>query len=177
VPLLLAVVVAVLAVIALIPLSLVLRYRAGTSRRRARNWLVTVNAAGLAISVTLFLISAAITNIWVADAFTYTLAGLLTGCVLGAFGLWLTRWEAGPGALHYTPNRWLVLTLTLVVAARLIHGFWRAWHTWRAGPGDTSWAVAAAIDGSLAAGAVVLGYYFFYWWGVRRRLASHAGRR
>jgi hypothetical protein len=177
VPLLFAAVLALFAIIALIPLSLVMRYRAGTSRRRARNWLVTVNVAGLAISITLFLISAAITNIWVPDAFVYTVAGLLTGCVLGALGLWLTRWEAEAGPLHYTPNRWLALTLTFVVAARLIYGFWRAWHTWQAGLGDTSWAAAAGVEGSLAAGAVVLGYYFFFWLGVRRRIASHAQRR
>jgi hypothetical protein len=168
--LLLAAVLIFLVVIALIPLSLVLRYRTGTSRRRARGWIVTTNFAGLMVSVAMFLTVAAVTNIWVPDAFAYATAGLLAGGVFGALGLGLTRWESAPGSLHYTPNRWLVLAITLVVTARLAYGFWRAWHAWSAGPGDASWLAAAGVAGSIAAGAVVLGYYLVYWWGVRRRL-------
>jgi hypothetical protein len=72
--------------------------------------------------------------------------------------------------LHYTPNRWLVLAITLVVTARVLYGFWRAWESWRAGLSEGSWFVAAGVAGSMAAGAVVLGYYLVYWIGVRRRL-------
>jgi hypothetical protein len=50
------------------------------------------------------------------------------------------------------------------------YGFWRSWHAWRAGIEGGSWYVAAGVAGSMAAGAVVLGYYFSYWFGVRRRL-------
>jgi hypothetical protein len=35
----------------------------------------------------------------------------------------------------------------------------------------TSWLAASGAQGSLGAGAVVLGYYIVYWTGVRRRLA------
>jgi hypothetical protein len=177
VPLLILVVVIVLAVVALIPLSIVQRYRMGTSRRRARGWVAGVNVAGITLSATLFLASAAVTSMWVPGAFTYTAAGLITGSVLGIAGLVLTRWESVPGSLHYTPNRWLVLAITLVVTARLAYGFWRGWYTWRAGFEGASWFAAAGVAGSMAAGAVVLGYYLAYWIGVRRRLRKHEGAR
>jgi hypothetical protein len=170
VPLLLLPVLLVLALVALIPFSLVQRYRLGTSRQRARGWLASINLAGAASSSLLFLAGAAFTAVWVPHAFTYTAAGLASGCVLGIIGLRLTRWEPGRGSLHYTPNRLLVLGITLVVTARLIYGFWRALHTWRAGAEGAAWFGAAGLAGSMAAGAVVLGYYFAYWAGVRRRL-------
>ena len=45
-------------------------------------------------------------------------------------GLVLTRWEATPRALHYTPNRFFVLAITLTIAGRVIYSLWRAWQTW-----------------------------------------------
>jgi hypothetical protein len=170
VPLLIVPVLVVLAVIALIPFSLVQRYRMGTSRRRARSWLAAINVAGLALSAALFVVGAAVSTVWVPGALAYTVAGLAAGCVIGFFGLRLTRWEAAPGSLHYTPNRFLVLAITLVVTARVVYGFWRAWHTWRAGLEGGSWIATAGVAGSMAAGAVVLGYYLTYWSGVRRRV-------
>ncbi len=175
-PLLLVAVVFVLALVALMPLSLVQRYRMGTSRRRARGWLATINVAGLALSVILFIAGAAVTSIWVPDALIYTAAGLTAGCVLGVLGLMLTRWEFDPGSVYYTPNRWLVLGITLVVTARLAYGFWRGWQTWRAGVEGTSWFAVSGAAGSIAAGAVVLGYYLVFWLGVRRRLRRHVLR-
>ena len=159
-----------LAAIALMPLSLVQRYRLGTSRRQARGWFITLNFAGILLSVVVFLLGAAVTNVWVPDAFKYALTGFAGGCALGIAGLVLTRWETSPGSLFYTPNRWLVLAITLVVTARIGYGFWRTWQAWRAAEGDTSWIAASGVAGSLAAGAVVLGYYLTYWFGVRRRL-------
>lgn len=169
-PLLVIPVLVVLAIIALIPVSLVQRYRVGTRRQRARGWLASLNIAGLSLSVVLFLISATFTNIWVPDALRYTAGGLAAGALLGLAGLWLTRWEPSLGELHYTPNRLLVLSLTLLVTARVLYGFWRGWESWRAGVEGESWFVAAGVAGSMAAGAVVLGYYLTYWIGVRRRL-------
>jgi hypothetical protein len=170
VPLLIIPILVALALIALIPISLLQRYRVGTSRQRARGWLTALNLAGLSLSVLLFLTGAVFTSIWVPDALTYTLAGLAAGCLLGTVGLWITRWEPGIGSLHYTPNRWLVLGITLLVTARLLYGFWRGWESWRAGIDGESWVVAAGVAGSMAAGAVVLGYYLVFWLGVRRRL-------
>jgi hypothetical protein len=177
VPLLIVPALVVLALVALIPISIIQRYRMGTSRQRARRWLATLNLAGLTLSSILFLVSAAITSYWVPDALTYTAAGLGGGCLLGMIGLRLTRWEHGAGVLHYTPNRLLVLGITVVIAARLFYGFWRGWHTWRAGVEGASWFAAAGVAGSMAAGAVVLGYYLAYWLGVRRRLRRTAVNR
>ena len=169
-PLLIVPVLVVLALVALIPIALVQRYRMGTSRQRARGWLAAMNLVGLALSAAMFLGTAALTSIWIPGALMYTAAGLATGCMLGLAGLWLTRWEHTPGSLYYTPNRWLVLGITLVVTGRLMFGFWRAWHTSRAGLDDASWFAAAGVEKSMAAGAVVLGYYLAYWIGVRSRL-------
>ena len=169
-PLLIIPILVVLALVAVIPFSLVQRFRMGTSRQRARGWLASINIAGLTLSAVMFLISAAFTNVWVPGALLYPAAGLLGGSVLGAIGLRLTRWEPGIATLHYTPNRLLVLMLTLVITARIFYGFWRGWQSWRAGLEGSSWFVAAGVAGSMAAGAIVLGYYLTYWIGVRRHL-------
>ena len=168
-PLLIVPILVVFALVALIPFSILQRYRMGTSRQRARGWLASINIAGLSLSAILFLAGAFVTSIWVPHAFTYSAAGLATGCVLGMIGLRLTRWEPAPGSLHYTPNRGLVLAITLVVISRLLLGLWRGVQTWRAGAEGAAWFGAAGLAGSMAAGAMVLGYYLAYWSGVRRR--------
>jgi hypothetical protein len=170
VPLLIVLLVLPLAFLVLLPLSLVQRYRVGTSRRAARGWVTTLNLVAIVISCGLFLAGAAITSVWVTTAFGYALVGLAVGCVLGLLGLAMTRWEATSRGLHYTPNRWLVLGITFLVSARVLYGFWRAWHAWRVTQDDTAWVIASGLAGSLAAGGVVLGYYLAYWLGVRRRL-------
>ena len=172
-PLLVIVLLVVLGFIALLPLALVQRYRAGTSRQLARGWLATVNVVGLAISIVFFLTGAAMTSIWVPYALRYTVAGLAFGGILGVIGLALTRWERGSRSLHFTPNRWLVLAITLLVTARVLYGFWRAWQSWRSAIDGGSWVIASGAAGALAAGALVLGYYLTYWIGVRRRLTRH----
>jgi hypothetical protein len=159
--------------VVLMPFSLVMRYRRGTARRQARGWVAAVNVITLAISSTLFLVTSTVTTFWVPRALPYALTGLATGALLGFIGLWLSRWEPASESLHYTPNRWLVLTLITVVTARIFYGFWRAWHAWRHVPDGASWLAAAGVAGSLAMGGVVLGYYLVYWIGVGRRLRRH----
>ena len=157
-----------------LPLSLVRRYRMGTARRPARGWIAAANVLTLALSTGLFLVTAAVTSFWVPEALPYAFVGLAAGGVLGMLGLAATRWEAGPRSLHFTPNRWLVLALMVVITSRLLYGFWRAWTAWRsAGPG-TGWLAEAGVAGSLAAGALILGYTLVYWIGVRRRLLRNA---
>ena len=134
----LLIVLALATVVALIPLSLIQRYRVGTSRQRARGWLAAINLTGLALSAVLVLISAALTSIWIPGALIYTAGGLGVGLVLGMVGLWLTRWEASTIALHYTPNRLLVLGMMLIVGSRVLYGLWRAWESWSAGHGGES---------------------------------------
>lgn len=163
--------------VVLIPFSLFQRYRVGTARRPARAWVATLNLLALALSIVCFLGGAAVTSFWVPDALPYSAAGVAGGSALGLIGLALSRWESTPGGLFYTPNRWLVLGVTLVVSVRILYGFWRVWETWRLNPGETSWVVAAGVAGSLAAGGIVLGYYFTYWigvrWRVRRQRPAH----
>ncbi|HUO85769.1 MAG TPA: DUF1453 domain-containing protein [Thermoanaerobaculia bacterium] len=156
-----------------VPLSLLQRYRTGTARRPARGWVATVNVVSLIVSTGLFLLTAAVTGLWVADALLYALLGLAVGALLGLLGLAATRWEATPRSLHFTPNRWLVLVLMLVVTARLLYGFWRAWGAWRTTDQLAGWLAEAGLAGSLAAGAVVLGYALAYWAGIRARVQRH----
>ena len=82
-----------LAVIALMPLILVQRYRAGSARRLARPWFATLNVVLMTLSATLFLVAAAVTNIWVPTAFVSAVAGMVLGVALGAVGLMLSRWK------------------------------------------------------------------------------------
>ena len=157
------------ALILAIPIGLVQRYRLGKARRMARGWLALVNLLMIILSAAIFVWASALTNFWIPNAFKYSLLGLIGGTLLGLLGLALTKWEQTQRALHYTPNRWLVLALTLAVATRLLYGLWRVWHTWRTTGGE-SWLASAGVAGSIAIGAVVLGYYLSYSAGVYRRI-------
>jgi hypothetical protein len=156
--------------VALVPVSLVLRFRTGTARRRARGWIATINVAGFALSIAIFLVTAAVTSTWAPGTFTYALGGLGAGVLLGLLGYALTRWEPTTQGLYYTPNALLVLTLTLVVTGRILYGLWRGWQAWGAVTGDQTWIAEAGVAGSMGVGAVLLGYYFTYWIAIRWRL-------
>ena len=152
------------------PFLLILRYRAGTARRRARPWVAIINLLSFLLSAALFVWIAAITNFWVPKAFGYSVIGMFSGCLLGLIGLAVTRWEKTAHGLYYTPGRWLVLFVTLAVAARMLYGLWRIWHAWHTTGHDSSWLAAAGIPGSMAVGALVLGYYLIYNAGVCYKL-------
>ena len=160
-----------LAAIALLPVVLIGRYRAGRARRLARPWVATLNVIAASFSALFFLIATAVTSIWVPRALAAALIGLPAGCLLGLIGLLISRWEATPASLHYTPNRWLVLLITLVVAGRVAYGGLRAWNAWAAGGDHATFVAAFGISGSLAAAATVLGYYLAYGIGVRLRIS------
>ncbi len=83
-PLLLLLPLAVLAAIALLPLSLVMRYRVGTARRPARGWMIALNLIVIGISTALFLLSSAVTSAWIPRAFPYTVLGLAAGSPAGS---------------------------------------------------------------------------------------------
>ena len=172
--------IAVLLVLALItltlPLSLIQRYRMGTARRPARSWVAALNTFGVGVSIILFLLTAALTAAFVPNAFSYSVAGLAGGLALGCIGVALTRWEVSSRTLYYTPNRWLVLAITVGVAARLCFGFWRAWHAWQTTPAEGSWLAESGVAGSMATGAVVLGYYLGFWAGVWRGIGKRRAR-
>jgi hypothetical protein len=169
VPLIALAILFVLLVIALIPISIVQRFRTGTAERPARRWVATLNLVAVAFSVFLFVGGAFVTSQLIPGVLTYTLAGVAVGSLLGALGVALTRWQYVAGRLRYTPNRLLVLALTVVVAARVLYGFWRMWQTWQAGIGS----VVPGVATSMSAGAVVLGYYLVFWTGIRWRIGRH----
>jgi hypothetical protein len=171
VPILLLLAAVLVLAVALVPVSLVLRFRTGTVRRRARRWVATINIAGFALSIVMFLVTAAVTTRWAPGTFTYALGGLSAGVAVGLLGYALTRWEPTPQGLYYTPNAWLVLSLTLAVTGRILYGIWRGWQAWGTVVGDRTWIAEAGVAGSMGVGAVVLGYYFTYWAALRWRVA------
>lgn len=167
----------VLTLVLAMPLLLVQRYRIGKARRKGRRWIADVNLVTFILSAGLFLWAAAMTSFWIPMAFFYSLLGLFGGGLLGLLGLALTRWEETPQAVYYTPNRWLILILTLAVTTRLLYAVWRGWHTWHTRGHDVSWLAASGAAGSLAVGAMVLGYYLAYSAGLGRRLRRDQKRR
>jgi hypothetical protein len=171
-PLLLLLPLLVLAVLALwallLPFSLWARYRAGRARRRAMPWVIRANAWLLVVSVAIFLGSAALTSHWLPGALRDACIGLLAGIALGVASLWATRFERDTSGFWFTPNRWLVLGLTLLVAARIVAGLWAGWE--RVGREAASPAVWASAGGWLGVGGLLLGYYLAYTWGLRARL-------
>lgn len=169
-PLLLLVVVA--AWLVLLPLSLRQRYRYGSARRRARGWVLRVNAWGLLLSLPGFLAAAWMGTAWSAQAPRDALVGLAVGGLVGGLGLALTRFEHSDGQFHYTPNRWLVLALTALLALRIVLGLWWAWR--RAGGdagGNALWQHFMDVGGLWAVAGVLLGYAAAYGWGLHRRYA------
>jgi len=172
-PLLLLLPLLVVALVALwallLPIALLQRYRLGKARRRAVGWMVRLNAWLLLVSVAVFLLSAWLIGYWVDAALLHAGAGLGAGVLVGLAGVALTRFEREPRGLYYTPNRWLVLGLTLVVAARIAFGIWRAWQLWRV---DAHAEWVSQQGGLLAVGGLLLGYYLAYGWGLRRHLRS-----
>ena len=169
-PILLLLLALPLVLVALMPFILFQRYRMGSARRLARPWVATLNVALMVLSVLFFLAAAALTAIWVPNAFSGAAVGLVAGTGLGLAGLALTRWEPTAATLHYTPNRWLVLVVTVMVSARVLYGFWRSWKAAEAGIYGTQLVLAFGIPESLAVGGAVIGYYIAYGWGVRRRV-------
>jgi hypothetical protein len=161
----------------LVPFALVLRFRAGTTRRRARRWVIGLNLGATLFSSCVLLVTAAVSNVWIPNAFHYTLIGAASGFALGLVGLAMSRWEDTAYGLHYTPSRWLSLLLTLVVAARIGYGFWRAWMAWQTTPPGQSWIANAGAAGSMGAGAMVLGYFVVYWAGLHRKVRTYESRR
>jgi uncharacterized membrane protein YidH (DUF202 family) len=151
----------------LLPLALWQRYRMGRARRRAVPWVAGLNAWSLLVSALVFVFSAWMAGYWVDAALPHAAVGLAAGLVLGFVGLALTRFEATQRGLYYTPNRWLVLALTLVVAARIAYGLFRMEQAWAA---DAHAAWLSQQGSVLAVGGLLLGHYLGYAWGLRRRI-------
>ena len=176
-PLLLLLPLALLALFAtwlvLLPVSLWARYASGRARRRAQGWVVRGNSWLLALSLPIFLLSAWAATHWMDDALRDACWGLLIGVGVGVAGVWLTRFERDEKGWVYTPNRWLVLGLTSIVAARVVAGLWMAF---RHVSGDVSGAFARWLDAGAWMGiaGLFLGYALAYTWGLRARLSRAA---
>ncbi|MDQ3206843.1 MAG: DUF1453 domain-containing protein [Pseudomonadota bacterium] len=150
----------------LLPLSLFQRYRSGTARRRLRPWALRINSGLLTLSIVVLLAGAWISGHWVHAALAHASGGLALGLVLGLLGLRLARIESGPAGVHYTPNRWLVLGVMTVVAARIVLGLIHAWFLWRQ---DAAGVWLGQQGSLLGVGGLLLGYYVSIAWGLLRR--------
>jgi hypothetical protein len=161
-----------LAFAAVVLLSLALRYRAGTARRRARPWAASLNVWLTGFSTVFFLSFSLLLSFWLGSAFRFALIGLGCGGILALLGLALTRWERRSDGLFYTPSRWLAVIITLAIAARFIYGWWRATHAGGSAASDQHWILSAsAMQLSLAVAAGLIGYYLVYSVGVRLQIA------
>ena len=151
----------------LLPFGLLLRYKRGRARQRAFGWIVASNAWLLLVSVLVFLASAWGSGMWVPHALPWAASGLLAGMLVGLAGVWRTRFELAPSSFYYTPDRWLVLLLTAVVALRIGLGMWQALNRLR----DVEVTAGLLVDaGSLfAVAGLLMGYHLIYAWGLRRR--------
>jgi len=170
VPLLILLLLLPVVLLTLTPVMLIQRYRIGTARRLAKPWMATFALVMMCVSTMFFLLGSAVTTLWVQDAFRGAAAGVAFGSLLGVVGLALTKWEPTPHTLHYTPNRWLVLFVTVIVSARLLYGLYRSFLAAQAGVEGTSVITAFGIPESLGAGGVVIGYYLAYGAGLRWRI-------
>jgi hypothetical protein len=171
VPLLL--IILVVAWLILLPLTLRQRYRYGRARRRAQGWMLGINAWVMLSSVPGLMVMAWLGTRWSADALRDAVLGLGIGAALGGLGLVLTRFEHIDGRLHYTPNRWLVLALTVLVALRIAMGVWLAWHRMTGDGSDgEAWVQLVDAGGLWGVGGVLLGYAAAYAWGLYRRHAA-----
>lgn len=154
----------------LLPLLLLQRYRSGRARQRAIGWVVGVNAWSLLASAVLLLAGAWLGQRWMADALPFAAGGLAVGIFLGVLGTRLATLEYTQGAVFHTPNRWLALLLTGLVAIRIALGMWQAWlHL------DAGHALGGLLEqqGSLfALAGLLMGHYLAYAWGLRRALRS-----
>lgn len=152
-------------------LSLTLRYRAGTARRRGRRWIAALNIWLTSLSAIFFLLFAFLISFWVKDALKIAFIGMIAGGACGLLGLTLTRWDRDEEAIFYTPNRWLALLITAAIAGRFVYGWWRAFHP-VAINGNPSWLLAGSgKQMSLALASGLICYYLTYSIGVRIRLS------
>lgn len=150
----------------LLPLSIVQRYRHGRARRRVQAWVVGANAWLLLASTPVFFAGAWAVGHWVPWALRDAALGLAAGGVVGLAGLRLDRFEATPEGFFRTPNRWLLLGLSMLLAARIAMGLWLAWSDVSDGRA-LAWATRGGL---LGVAGVLLGYALATAWGLRGRM-------
>jgi hypothetical protein len=127
------------------------------------------------LSAVLYISFAFLVSLWIGPIVRFAFAGMLIGTLLGLLGLALTRWEAEPEGLFYTPSRWLALLITIAITARFVYGWWHATHpAINSSAAQSHWLTSASgtqLSAAVAGG--LIGYYFVYSIGVRLRLRHH----
>jgi hypothetical protein len=151
----------------LLPNAVIQRYRFGKARRRVQPWVVGANAWLLAVSALAFIAGAWVLANWVDGALFDAVVGLALGGVVGLVGLALDRFERTSQGMFRTPNRWLVLGLSALLAGRIAMGLWLAWSDAPAA-GVSGWATRGGLIG---VGGVLLGFAVATAWGLRFRVA------
>ncbi|TCZ82869.1 hypothetical protein [Lysobacter sp. N42] len=146
------------------PLTLWRRVRRGHLRRRVVLWPFRARRLALALGLLVFLaIALPMAGGPATDAGRELLAGTAAGLGLGLLAAALAGVDTVGGALHLSPNRWMVLLVALVLVARLT---WIA-RDWLAGDGD-------AHRHAVALGAALLGFAAAHSATLARRLSRAA---
>jgi len=101
------------------------------------------------------------------------LAGLAAGAALAYVGIRLTRFDAMPGGLFYTPNGYIGAALSAVLLGRLVYRFQVLFPAMQAAQADAGNPFAAFQKSplTLALFALVIGYYLGYFIGLLVRSA------
>lgn len=171
-PLLLLLPLLILTIVALwgllLPISLIQRYRFGRKRRRVIAWANSLNAWLVLVSLAAFFFSAWMATRWLPEALLMAAAGFAAGIVLGLINLVISRRETEAGSFYITPNAVLVLGMTLLVAGRILLGFWQIYeHGFQLHPVQREEAWFLRPESLFALGGLLLGHYFTWCWGLR----------
>ena len=153
-----------------LPVLLLQRYRLGRARQRAIGWIVGLNAWLLLASAALLLAGAWLGQRWIVDALPFAAGGLAVGILLGMLGTRFATLEFTAAGVFHTPNRWLVLLLTGVVAVRIALGMWQS--CLHLDAGHASGGLLEQQGSLFALGGLLMGHYLAYAWGLRRALRS-----
>lgn len=153
----------------LFPWSLWQRYRRGKATRRVWPWQVRLNLGLLWAAIAVFLLFSAVLQIWWPHQLLQAALGLCAGMALGALGIATSRFEWRETGLFHTPNAWLVLLLTLLVAGRIGLGLFQILQQ------GVAWSRDQVLAGDLHAGltglaGLLLGYALASTWGLHWRL-------
>lgn len=153
----------------LFPWSLWQRYHRGKATRRVWPWQVRLNLGLLWVGLVVFLLLSAVFQIWWPHQLSQAALGLGAGIGLGTLGVATSRFEWREAGLFHTPNPWLVLLLTLLVAGRILLGLVQIFQQ------GLAWSRDQVLAGDLHAGltglaGLLLGYALASTWGLHRRL-------
>lgn len=99
------------------------------------------------------------------------LAGLAAGAAVAWWGLRLTRFDAMPGGIFYTPNAYLGVALGALLIARVVYRFVFLYPALQAAHAQTGSPFAGYTQSPLtfALFALVIGYYIVYCAGLISR--------